>query len=168
MVDFCRTFGTVCDGIKSFLNMESSPYNTDASEEVQDYRYSAGASLNQLVHYGQLTATGIFRQYDYGDNDLNIQHYGSPTPPLLSFARIHKVPIGLFVGLQDVYADPKDVNTFKSNLSTLKFWKEYNNMDHFSFGIGKDMGYTKDLIQLLKDTGNVPKSEEPEAEAFLN
>jgi lysosomal acid lipase/cholesteryl ester hydrolase len=156
MVDFCRVFGDLCDGIKSFLHMEGSPYNVDASEEVQDYRYSSGASLGQLAHYGQLADNGLFRKYDYGDNDLNIQHYGSPTPPLLSLARIHTTPVGMFVGKQDPYADLADVHSFKSKLSTLAFYQEYSGMDHYSFGIGKNMSYMQDVIALLKQTGSVP------------
>lgn len=70
--------------------------------------------------------------------------------------RIKNVPLGLFVGLEDVYGDKADVLTFKNKLSTLKFYKEYANMDHFSFGIGKNMAYTNDVITLLKNTGNMP------------
>jgi hypothetical protein len=35
---FCIRFPTFCGDIKSFLNMESSPYNEPAREEVLDYR----------------------------------------------------------------------------------------------------------------------------------
>lgn len=69
---------------------------------------------------------------------------------MLPFANIKTVPIGLFVGKQDPFADPKDVDSFKGQLSTLKFWKEYDNMDHSSFTIGKNMAFMNDVYTLIR------------------
>jgi len=46
---------------------------------------SDGASVQQLVHYGQLINGGpgkdpIFRGFDYGSESENQKHYGSDTP----------------------------------------------------------------------------------------
>jgi len=52
----------------------------------------------------------------------------------------------MFVGLQDDLADPTDTQIVKNEIPTLAFYKEYNNMDHGSFGIGLDMGFMQDVI----------------------
>ena len=105
---FCTTSGSLCDGIKNFLNMELSPYNVDSREIVSDYRPGSSCSLKQVIHYGQLANSGVFKQYDYGSDAENTKHYGTHTPPLLPLSNIKKVPIAMFVGLQDVLADPTD------------------------------------------------------------
>ena len=54
---------------------------------------------------------GVFRQYDYGDDDVNIAHYGSKIVPLINLGRIStQVPIALLVGKQDTLADPSDIS----------------------------------------------------------
>ena len=115
------------------------------------------------MHYGQLTKSGIFREYDYGSDQANIDHYGSKTIPLINLAKIAKVPVAMFVGLQDDLADPTDCRNVKAEVPTLSFYKEYNGMDHSSFGIGKDMGFMNDVIAQLKAHGNNPA----EYETFL-
>ena len=110
-------------------------------------------------------------KYDYGSAALNQAHYGRDTPPILPFESIHKVPIGLFVGKQDDFADPTDVLTFKPRLSTLAVYKEYDQMDHMSFAIGKNMGFMADVIQLLKSKANETDEVDPtvtqDAQEFL-
>lgn len=63
-----------------------------------------------------------------------------------------KLPIALYVGMQDQYADQTDVKWLHRQLGNrVKQVKTYNNFDHFSFQIGKDMSYTDDVVDLLKD-----------------
>ena len=59
----------------------------------------------------------------------------------------------MFVGMQDPLADPTDTRLVKAKLSTLSFYREYDNMDHSSFNIGKDMRFMDDVkAQLEKVT----------------
>jgi hypothetical protein len=70
--------------------------------------------------------------------------------PLITLEKIAKVPVGMFVGLQDVLANPTDCGIIKGKLRTLDFYREYDQMDHYSFQIGKDMGFVQDVISLIK------------------
>ena len=150
MRTFCGTFSDLCSAITAFLNMESSPYNVKSREEVIDARPGSSASLNQIVHYGQLANSGVFKQYDWGSDKANIEHYGTKVVPLITLEKIKKVPVAMFVGLQDPLADPTDTKLVKKKCETLSFYKEYNNMDHSSFNIGKDMSWINDVIAQLK------------------
>ena len=147
---FCGTFSGLCSGITAFLDMESSPYNVKEREEVQDARPGSSASLNQIVHYGQLADSGIFRQYDWGSDKKNIAHYGTKNIPVITLEKIAKVPVAMFVGMQDPLADPTDTRLVKAKLSTLSFYREYDNMDHSSFNIGKDMRFMDDVKAQLE------------------
>lgn len=134
MKTFCGTFGKICTDISKFLNMESSPYNVKAREEVIDYRPDSSASLKQIIHYAQLASNaGTFMQYDYGSDKENIAHYGTKVVPKIDLGKIKNVPIGMFVGLQDDLGDPTDTRKVRSETKTVKFYHEYNNMDHYSF-----------------------------------
>jgi len=74
------------------------------------------------------------------------------------------VPVALFVGLQDTWSDPTDVHLFKDWIPTLKFYKEYNNQDHYSFTTGKVMPHVTDAITFLKQLGDAPEVETPFSE----
>jgi hypothetical protein len=149
MKAFCGTFGPVCDGISKLLNLETSPYNDPEREQVVDARPGSSASIRQLIHYAQLVNEGIFMQYDWGNDSANIAHYGSKTVPLIVLELIAKVPVAMLVGKQDDLADPVDTNNEKARIKTLAFYKEYDNMDHYSFSIGKNMGFVSDVISLI-------------------
>ena len=56
----------------------------------------------------------------------------------------------MFVGLEDPLANPIDTRIVKKKLKTLNFYKEYDNMDHCSFNIGKDMHFFDDVLVQLK------------------
>lgn len=69
--------------------------------------YPAGASVNQVVHYGQEINSGQFRQFDYG-LVKNILKYFSPTPPNYP---VHKIiaPVMFYYGENDWLAAVSDV-----------------------------------------------------------
>lgn len=61
-----------------------------------------------MQHWKQIYDHGVFRAFDYGSKQLNIAHYGTPTPPLYNLGNI-RVPVRLFAGSSDRLADPTDV-----------------------------------------------------------
>ena len=58
---FCNQFGALCDAITSFISEGGSPYNVPEREAVCDARPASSASLKQIVHYGQIANSGIFK-----------------------------------------------------------------------------------------------------------
>lgn len=70
----------------------------------------AGASVNQLVHYGQEVNSGKFRMYDYGFFG-NRKRYGSSSPPNYDLKNID-APVALHFSDNDWMAAVK-VNAFE-------------------------------------------------------
>ena len=68
----------------------------------------AGASTDQMIHYGQLIRSGRFRQYDHGAV-TNLLRYGSLTPPRYNLNNV-RAPVALHYSLNDWLAEPVDVH----------------------------------------------------------
>jgi len=72
----------------------------------------SSASLRELVHYGQIVATGEYKRYDYNSAQGNIDHYGLDFAPQIPLKHINtgadQVPIGMFVGQFDDLAVDAD------------------------------------------------------------
>lgn len=93
----------------------------------------AGASVNQLVHYGQGVNSGKFRMYDYGVIE-NLAKYGSIYPPDYNLAKI-TAPIALHFSDNDWLAAVKDVDELASKLPNLigKFRVSDARFNHLDF-----------------------------------
>ena len=86
MHTFCFWFGSVCDGITSLLKIDGSPYNNNTASIVEEKRPLSSASLTQLIHYGQIVASGEYKRYDWGSPQGNIDHYGTVFAPEIPLA----------------------------------------------------------------------------------
>lgn len=71
-------------------------------------KISAGASTDQIVHYGQGIRASRFRQYDFGV--LNIIRHGSLSPPKYNLGNV-RAPVSLYYSLNDLLSEPVDVDT---------------------------------------------------------
>lgn len=78
----------------------------------------AEASVNQVVHYGQLVNSGRFNQFDYGPNE-NMIRYKTKTPPDYNLTRI-TAPMYLFYSVGDWLADVRDTKRLKKELPNVK------------------------------------------------
>ncbi|KAJ6646747.1 Lipase 3 [Pseudolycoriella hygida] len=78
----------------------------------------AGASTNQMIHYGQEIRSSQFRQFDYGL--FNLIHHGSFTPPKYNLANV-RAPVSLYYSLNDLLSEPVDVE---------KLWQSLGNPVH--------------------------------------
>lgn len=67
----------------------------------------AGASANQLVHYGQGIRRSRFRQYDFGMVS-NLLRHGSISPPHYNLRNV-RAPVALHYSLNDWLVEPIDV-----------------------------------------------------------
>ncbi|KAK9887093.1 hypothetical protein WA026_020037 [Henosepilachna vigintioctopunctata] len=66
------------------------------------------ASTKQVLHYGQLVASGHFRPWDYGTTKKNIEFYGEALPPDYPIRNI-TVPVAMYYSLGDNLAFAKDI-----------------------------------------------------------
>jgi len=72
--------------------------------------YPAGASVQSFLHYAQEINEQNFMLFDYGSAEANQAKYGQDTPPAVDLSNVarSKVPISMFVGLEDSLGDPTD------------------------------------------------------------
>ena len=97
-----------------------------------------------------MRGSGKFTKFDYGP-EANLLKYGSCDPPIIDLSKItNKIPTALFVGKQDELATCESASWLKSQLgNSIIHYKEYENVNHSSFTMGKDIGYLKDVIRVL-------------------
>lgn len=69
--------------------------------------YPAGASVDQLIHFGQEVRSGHFRQFDHGYIE-NMIRYKQFSPPDYNLSNIN-TPIAVYYAQDDWLADPKDI-----------------------------------------------------------
>jgi len=112
----------------------------------------AGASVNQLVHYGQEVNSGKFRMYDYGYFG-NKKRYGSGSPPDYDLKKI-TAPVALHYGDNDWLAANSDVDKLAAQLPNLigKFRVGHNKWNHLDFLYAIDLNYYLNdrVVSLMK------------------
>lgn len=90
---------------------------TDIFGDIQVYvsETPAGTSIQNVMHWEQGVLTSTFQKYDWGTEELNMQHYGAATPPAYDLSKV-RVKTALFSGSHDYLADPKDVDRLIAEL----------------------------------------------------
>lgn len=97
----------------------------------------SGASMKQLVHYGQLVVSEDFRQFDHGTNE-NLNRYGSEVPPKYPLEKI-TAPVSLFYSDDDWLAHPIDVDVLYNRLNNcVDIHKVRSPFNHLDFLFAKD------------------------------
>lgn len=145
----CESFPKICNFFDSFKSNETSYLNPKA-EQRENSRIPGNASVKQLSHFAQLMDAGKFQKYDYGATG-NVKRYGTLDPPIYHICNIKKVPVAMFVGLQDELAVPADTRWERDQIKSIVFYKEYDQTDHSSFSMGMQAHtYLDDLINQLK------------------
>lgn len=112
----------------------------------------AGASTNNLVHYGQLIRNGLFRKYDHGRLS-NIAEYGSIRPPNYNLANV-VAPVALHYSANDWLAAVEDVEQLHQALPNAigKFLvpdPQFNHLD-FSWAIDVEELLFKRVFNLMR------------------
>ena len=147
---FCALFGEVCANlVATIADMDASRDNYERYDVVAGHDPS-GTSVQNMVHWEQLTFVDNYQKYDYG-TDENMKIYGQPNPPLYNLANI-KNEVHLFAGDEDMLADPTDVQRLKNEMVNAKVdFHEYADVGHITFLWGIDMSYVNDMIKVLQN-----------------
>lgn len=74
----------------------------------------AGTSSRDIIHFVQVFRQRNFVRFDYGKKENKVR-YGQATPPAYPLEKI-RVPVALFRGKGDMWADPKDVDDLSRKL----------------------------------------------------
>ena len=107
------------------------------------FYFPAEASFKEFDHYAQLLEYGDFAEFD---------ETGDSPPVLIPIQNISKVPIGMFVGQDDPWADPTDAEWARSQIQSVAFFKIYPGYYHGTFTSGPPIitEYLTDALALIK------------------
>ncbi|NXP29904.1 LIPN Lipase, partial [Scytalopus superciliaris] len=109
----------------------------------------AGTSVQNIIHWQQLAHTDQFRAYDYGSKE-NMKKYNQTVPPVYKIEEI-TIPIAVWSGGEDTFADPKDTARLLPRITNLVYHEHFPTWGHLDFIWGLDATekmYTK-IIELL-------------------
>ncbi|XP_053607253.1 lipase 3-like [Plodia interpunctella] len=111
----------------------------------------AGASILQMIHYGQSINSKKFRRFNYLPIK-NIEVYGRPTPPDYDLNRV-TVPTYLHYGYADLQADYRDINYLGDMLPNVAGRipvprESFNHLD-FIWGIDAKAQLYDKLIEIM-------------------
>ena len=111
-------------------------------------RFSAGTSLRNLDHMGQIMAADRFQRYDFGVIG-NLAKYAALSPPEIDVSQI-EVPVAMFVGKHDTLATSLDNLEQKAKLKNLVRYQECE-LDHLGFILAKNMSYFTEVVASLDE-----------------
>jgi len=109
-LDFC--IGILCGlaGCESHANYDQEQFATKVLTN-----YPSSTSSQNIAHFTQMTLmqNDTVMKFDYGSAQENMNHYGQTSPPVYNISAV-SVPMHLFYGTNDKFADPVDAqNLFK-------------------------------------------------------
>jgi hypothetical protein len=70
-----------------------------------------------MDHWAQGYIQPYFQHYDYGSVALNMDHYGTATPPLYNLSN-YNIPTAIFRGGNDFLADAEDIERLFAEVSS--------------------------------------------------
>jgi len=145
---FCENIFFFIGGCNTAANCD--PGNMNLSQVPVYSGHIGGASVQCLVHYLQLARVSTFQYYDYGPEG-NMQHYNTTTPPDYDLTKVN-VPVAIFNGDNDNFADPVDVQRLEKILPNLVFSHDENEYEHLDFvwAIDADEKIYPSIITLLQ------------------
>jgi len=99
----------------------------------------AGTSSRTVLHFAQGVQSGRFREFDFGDEQRNIDEYGVASPPEYSLQHV-TCPVLLYWGENDWLTQPEDVAYIAGQLPGLiaSHRVPYDSWNHLDFLWGKE------------------------------
>ncbi|NXO20410.1 LICH hydrolase, partial [Cisticola juncidis] len=150
VTQFCACLGNVCGSIFAYLvgggiqNMNTSRTDSYAGH------YPAGTSVKNVIHWHQILRADQFQAYDYGCKE-NMKKYNQTAPPVYQIEEV-KIPIAVWSGGQDSFADPQDMAKLLPRITNLIYHEHFPSWGHLDFIWGLDATekmYLK-IIEILK------------------
>ncbi|NXA34591.1 LIPM Lipase, partial [Eudromia elegans] len=133
---FCKSLGKTCASILAYI-AGGRIRNLNASRtDVYAAHYPAGTSAQNLLHWHQLIRANRFQAYDYGAKE-NMKKYNQAIPPAYEIERIN-IPIALWSGGDDKFADPKDMARLLPRINKLIYYDNFPEWGHLDFIWGLD------------------------------
>ncbi|KAL1114766.1 hypothetical protein AAG570_007590 [Ranatra chinensis] len=142
----------LCDNLLFLIaGYDSQQLNISLVPLIADHT-PAGASIKQLIHFGQLANNdGRFSQYDYGKS-LNMKMYNTELPPEYDLTKI-TTPVMLHYADNDWLSSEEDVSALNKKLPNSKMvevpFAYFNHLD-FMWAIDINPLLYDKVIELLK------------------
>lgn len=145
----------ICENVLLFLGGYSQHHMNLSRIQVYVSKEPAGTSLRNMEHFLQMVLSGKCQMYDYGLIG-NLVRYNSTTPPEYHVENL-TTPVALFWGVDDVLADPEDVERLIPKIPHLIYNKKIENFEHLDFIWAMDAKSIlyDDIISIMR--GKVPK-----------
>ena len=130
--DLCQKWGvpTVCENILFVICGYDAKNLNRTRLPVYMSHVPDGTSTRNELHWAQQVNSKQFRKYDYYSSEENMKHYNQTTPPLYDPSKM-KVPVSVFRGGNDWFADETDVSWLLPQLNVTKqiFCEDYEHLD---------------------------------------
>lgn len=158
----CKTSPLACTSILTAI-CGFNPHNLNVTRLPTYVAYApSGTSVKNMAHWAQLIRqsgeerTSLFRRYDYGNTcfttartsplenglgsprNCNKRIYNTDIPPSFNLSALTDVPIAIFSGIQDILADPVDVEALVESLppGALVYFQSELSFEHIDFTWG--------------------------------
>jgi pimeloyl-ACP methyl ester carboxylesterase len=135
----CKYIGILCTDVLNMLADANPKYDDMDRFLVFISHFPSGTSIQAVEHFGDDVRNKRFSLYN-SDVAYNLDN-------------IKNIPIGLFVGDEDLLATVKDnryLNAYLSKNSVIKFYKEYEGFGHASFFLSKSNEHIQDVLDFLE------------------
>ncbi|XP_076194824.1 lysosomal acid lipase/cholesteryl ester hydrolase-like [Aptenodytes patagonicus] len=136
VIQLCTSLDKFCGHVLCYIaggnikNLNTSRINTYVGHSP------AGTSVQNIIHWHQLTRADQFQAYDYGSKE-NMKKYNQSTPPAYEIEKI-STPIAVWSGGRDKFADPKDMAKLLPRITNLIYHEHFPAWGHLDFIWGLD------------------------------
>jgi hypothetical protein len=171
--EVCKTSPLACTSILTAI-CGFNPNNLNITRLPTYVAYApSGTSVKNMAHWAQLIRqsgeerTSLFRRYDYGNTcstatshkmpqNCNERMYGKAgNPPSFNISALTDVPIAIFSGVQDILADPVDIETLREALppGALVYFQGELSFEHidFTWGLSSAEKIYPNVLRLLNE-----------------
>ena len=159
MAGKCADSLEICMDIMMALNGPSVDENS-TQIPLDVHYFPAATSVKNYAQWMQWIRTGVYAKYDYGSHQANMEHYGSPKPPLYNELLIPEtLPLYFFHGTHDYLSDSIDFANLVALLSqnrsspSVMTVEGYNHIDYIEATNAYQIEYPK-IYAILNNIWN--------------